>query len=203
VNDALPLFFSGLCTDIERIHCSRCTDFTPYSKAIHNAFGIGLPNAETFNEKLGQGAFPMHRGLTQSMDLIADNVGWEIDQKKQEALPIITQTLRKTPYVEIYPETVVGCRQILSGLENGKKRIILENVAIVKPNSEVDGFEPLEVIKLFGNPYINITITGELEHKGAIATAARAVNLIPRVINSKPGYLSSLDLPAAVSLRIK
>jgi hypothetical protein len=65
----------------------------------------------------------------------------------------------------------------------------------------VDGFEPVEVAEIYGNPYLNITTTGELGHKGAIATAARAVNLIPRVIDSKPGYLSGVDLPLAVSLK--
>lgn len=189
VMDAVPLFLGGICRDISRVHCSRCTDFSPYGPAIHRNFGIGLPGAASFEQSVKDGRLPMHRGLTQSMDLIADILGWTLDRKTQDASPLLTRRQRKTAYVAIEPGAVVGCRQILRGFEDGVERVVLENVCVVEPSPEEDAVEVGERTWIDGDPALTLNIGGEIGAKGTIATAARAVNLIPRVMEADSGYL--------------
>jgi len=58
---------------------------------------------------------------------------------------------------------------------------------------EMEGTHTGDYIKLTGTPNISMSINPEVD--GGIGTIAMCVNMIPHVINAKPGLKTMLDLP--------
>jgi 4-hydroxy-tetrahydrodipicolinate reductase len=61
----------------------------------------------------------------------------------------------------------------------------------IEPNLE--GVHTGDYIDIYGSPDIHMAITPEIE--GGLGTIAICVNMIPHVINSRPGLKTMLDLP--------
>jgi 4-hydroxy-tetrahydrodipicolinate reductase len=55
-----------------------------------------------------------------------------------------------------------------------------------------------DYIKILGKPEINLSNSPEVE--GGIGTIAICVNMIPHVINAKPGLVTMIDLPVPRSI---
>jgi len=197
--DALPLLFSGICTDIERIRVSRIADMTEWvrkSPTVAKNFGIGCSPEET-QRKLDDGSITLHVGLPETIHQIADALGWTITdiQEEREALPSkIVRDVSPAPEIQI--GQTYGCRYDGWGIVNGEKAILLEGTLAINPTQEVDGIEPGYTLWIEGIPDIKVSIEGITEaakkaKPGRGTTiAARAVNWIPYILAAKPGLLT-------------
>jgi len=70
------------------------------------------------------------------------------------------------------------------------------NINMIHPQQiepELEGISTGDYIKIKGTPEINLSNVPEVE--GGIGTIAICVNMIPHVINSKPGLKTMIDLP--------
>jgi 4-hydroxy-tetrahydrodipicolinate reductase len=91
---------------------------------------------------------------------------------------------------------VAGCKHIGIGLRKGEPVIVLEHPQQIRP--ELENVETGDYIEIEGTPNINLTIKPEIP--GGIGTIAIAVNMIPKVIEAKPGLVTMKDLPVPAAI---
>ncbi|HKM39645.1 MAG TPA: 2,4-diaminopentanoate dehydrogenase [bacterium] len=190
VLDSLVLMLTGACQDVTKITATRINDLSAFGETVMRTQGVGATEQE-FYDGIEQGTIVGHIGFSESITLMAETVGWELDEITQTREPIISKTHRATPHVNVEPGMVAGCKHVAFGIKNGEAIITLNHPQQVHP--ELEGIETGDYISIEGSPDINIAIKPEIP--GGISTIAMAVNMIPHVINAGSGLLSMKDLP--------
>ncbi|MDI3548877.1 MAG: 2,4-diaminopentanoate dehydrogenase [Halanaerobiales bacterium] len=195
VLDLLILTLTGACARVDRIKASRVNDLSPFGPTVMKTQGVGT-TAEEFEKGIRDGSIVGHIGFKESISMIADRLGWELDEIVQTREPIISNTHRETPHVKVEPGMVAGCRHIAYGMKDGEQVIVLEHPQQIHPEKE--GTETGDYIQIEGVPEINMAIKPEIP--GGIGTMAVAINMIPHVVKGKPGLLTMKDLPVPSAL---
>jgi hypothetical protein len=200
VLDYLILALSSVCAHVESIIASRVNDLSPYGPAVLSTQGVGL-SEEAFNAGIKDGTVVGHFGFPESIHMIAESLGWNIDRIEEIRKPIISNVERKTESITIAPGETAGCEHIGIGYEGDKERIKLIHPQQVHP--QLEGVETSDRIQIFGTP--NITIATDPEIPGGIGTEAIIVNTIPRLLELEPGLRSMIDVkvPACLPTEMK
>jgi hypothetical protein len=191
IMDLLVVMMTGACADISHIKAERVNSLSPFGPAVMEEQGVGL-SPEAFAAGAADGSLAGHVGFNESVNMIADAVGWKLDGPVQQAMePIVSTVPRTTRYVEISPGQVAGCSMTGYGNVGGRKAIEMVHPQQIEPEQE--GTETGDYISISGTPDINLQIKPEVP--GGIGTIAMCVNMIPQVINAPPGLKTMLDLP--------
>lgn len=191
VLDVLILTLTGTIGTVRSIQASRINDLSPFGYGVMKTQGVGT-NPEEFIDGLKEGSISGHIGFLQSVHMIADALGWNLDDVIETREPIISSVLRKTPHVTIEPGMVAGCNHSVKGISNGSPVIVLEHPQQVHPHLE--GVETGDYIRITGDSSsVDMTIKPEIP--GGIGTISMAVNMIPHVLKAPAGLVSMLDLP--------
>jgi 4-hydroxy-tetrahydrodipicolinate reductase len=190
VLDLLILALTGTCETVENIKAARINDLSPFGHAVMEEQGVGI-TVDEFEKRIKEGTLAGHVGFPESIRMIADGIGWNIEKIEQTKDPIISNTERKTKYAEVKPGNLAGIRQRGFGYVNGEVLIEMDHPQQILPEKE--NIETGDYIWIKGNPNINLQIKPEIP--GGIGTIAMCVNMIPHVINSRPGLKTMLDLP--------
>ncbi len=190
VLDSLIIALTRVCLDIKSIHAIRVNDLSPFGPAVMRTQGVGTTVAE-FEAGLAAGTIVGHVGFPESIQMIAEALGWELDEIVQTQEPIVSSVYRETPHVKVQPGMVAGCRHIAYGKKNGKILITLEHPQQVRP--ELENVNTGDFIHIAGTPEINLAIRPEIP--GGIGTIAMAVNMLPLLCVASPGLKTMLDLP--------
>ena len=195
VLDLLVIALTGVCADVQSIVATRCNDLAPYGPTVLNAQGVGL-SPEAFAQAVADGAISGHVGFPQSVHLIASAIGWSIDRIEERREPLVATTRRETPSVTVEPGQVAGCRHTATAYRGSDALIKLIHPQQVQP--ERDGQSTGDRIEITGSP--NVCLAGSPEIPGGEATAAIAVNMIPKVMSAPPGLHRMSDLPVPSAL---
>jgi 4-hydroxy-tetrahydrodipicolinate reductase len=195
VLDLLVITLSGVCARLEKIEAARINDLSPFGPTVMKTQGVGT-TVEEFEKGLKNGSIVGHIGFKESINMIADRLGWKLDKIEETREPIVSNTYRETPHVKVEPGMVAGCRHTAYGIKEGEKVIVFEHPQQIHPGKE--GTETGDYIKIKGTPDINLTIKPEIP--GGIGTMAIAINMIPQVIVARPGLVSMKDLPVPSTL---
>lgn len=190
VLDSLIIMLTGSCINVTKIKAARINDLSPFGATVMKTQGVGT-TVEQFNEGLKNGSIVGHIGFPESITLIADALGWKLDEIRETREPIISKTYRETPHVKVEPGMVAGCKHIGYGIKDGEAVITLEHPQQIHPGLE--GVETGDYIWIEGTPNISMCIKPEIP--GGIGTIATAVNMIPHVVDAAPGLTSMKDLP--------
>ncbi len=190
VLDTLILAMTGVCLEIEKIEASRVNDLSPFGPTVMRTQGVGI-TPEEFNEGVEKGTIVGHIGFPESLKMISDSLGWELDEIKETREPIISNIYRQTDYVKVEPGMVAGCNHIAYGIKDGEEVIVLKHPQQIRP--EAEDIKTGDYIKISGDPGINLNIKPEI--LGGKGTQAIAVNMIPAVFEAEPGLLSMSKLP--------
>jgi len=187
--DAWPLFMTGVCQQVERIRAVRVQDASPRRGPFQKKIGAGR-TLEEFETLVASGTLK-HVGLPESIAMIADGLGWELDDITESIKPVIATRQVKTDFMTVEPGQAAGVRQVGRGLRAGEELITLEFEAAV------GGSESYDVVYITGTPNLEVVIKGGTH--GDIATAAITVNCIHRVVEARPGLLTMKDLPVVTA----
>lgn len=190
VLDYLILALTGTCESVEHIKAARINDLSPFGHAVMEEQGVGI-STETFEKRMAENNLAGHVGFPESIAMVAEGIGWNLDKVEQTKDPIISNTHRKTKYAEVEPGNLAGIRQQGFGYVNGELKIEMDHPQQILPHTE--GTDTGDYIWIKGTPDINMSIKPEIP--GGIGTIAMCVNMIPHVINSEPGLKTMLDLP--------
>jgi len=185
--DTLPIVLTGVCQKVNRIEVKRIMNAATRRVPFHKKIGVGL-TVEEFNEKTGRGLITGHVGLEQSIAMIADALGWKLEDVQVNAVePIIAKKQLSSEAVKVGPGHVAGLRQTAIGIKDGAPIIVLDFEAYIGADEEYDS------IMVDGTPEINEKISPCVH--GDMGTVAMIVNSIPKVLNAPPGLLTMKDLP--------
>lgn len=195
VLDLLVIALTGVCAHVESITATRVNDLAPYGPSVLRSQGVGL-TPEAFVAAVTQGRVVGHVGFPESIALIATALGWEIDRVEQTREPIVATVRRETPFVVVEPGTVAGCRHTAVAYRRGRPVITLVHPQQVCP--EVEGIATGDRIEIRGEP--DVALSGSPEIPGGTATAALAINMIPRVLTAPAGLVTMADLPVPAAI---
>jgi 4-hydroxy-tetrahydrodipicolinate reductase len=193
--DALVVALTGVCAHVESIRARRVNDLAPYGPTVLRAQGVGL-SPEAFRAALEEGTVVGHVGFRESISMIAAALGWKLERIEESREPIVSSVRRAAPCVTVEPGQVVGCHHVAIGFVGGRPAITLEHPQQIRP--EAEGVVTEDAIEIHGRP--DVRLAGSPEIPGGVATAALAVNLVPRVLSASPGLKTMLDLPLPAAL---
>ena len=183
--DFLPAVLTGICRDVQSIKVSRLQDASIRRTPFQQKIGAGL-TLDEFEAKKQTGTL-RHVGLTESLHLIANALGWCLDKTEDILSAVIAQKNITTGYKTIEPGMASGVQQIGKGYRDGKEVItLLFRAAVGEP-------DPADTIEIKGTPDITSTIPGGIN--GDIATCSIAVNALSSITRAAPGLRVMTDMP--------
>lgn len=195
VLDLLVIALTGVCADIESICAERSNDLSLYGPSVLASQGVGL-TPKAFHGGLEDGSVAGHVGFLESIHMIANAIGWQIDRIEESREPIVSQVRRETPFVTVEPGQVAGCLHRAVAYRDSKPVITLIHPQQIHP--QLEGVQTGDSIEIAGRP--NLRLGGSPEIPGGEATAALAVNMIPHVLNAAPGLHMMADLPVPAAM---
>jgi hypothetical protein len=194
VMDKLVLTLSSVSQSVEWAKAVRVVDASKRRLPLQKKIGAGM-TPEEFRAQISAGVIK-HHGLPESIAMVADGLGFELDDISETIEPMIAEESVKTEFLEVAPGQVAGVHQIARGTDGGKEKIYMELKMFVGAK------DPADSIELRGEPNLALTIPGGTH--GDVATAAVVVNAIPSILAAQSGLRTARDLPlsffSAISL---
>ncbi|PYR54773.1 MAG: dihydrodipicolinate reductase [Acidobacteria bacterium] len=183
--DALPIMLTGVCERVEAIRVDRVQDARIRRLPFQQKIGAGLTR-EQFEKKVDDGSV-RHVGLTESISMIADAMGWKLDRITDEIKPRIATETVASEFLAVDPGYVCGIVQDGIGYRDGKPAIVLHMEAYLGAP------ESFDAVEITGSPELRMKIAGGMH--GDVATASIAVNSIPKILMAAPGLHTMRDMP--------
>jgi 4-hydroxy-tetrahydrodipicolinate reductase len=181
--DSLALFFSGVCESVDRVEIRRRLDASGRRLPLQKKIGAGL----TVDEFAGLVAAKKvrHVGLVESLTMLAAGLGWKLDRTEEVTEPVIADRVLKSAFLEVQSGAVAGVHQIGRGFAGGREVITLDLTMALDVNDVGD------FVHIWGANEVELVVKGI---RGDQATAAVAVNCVPRVVQHQPGLLTMKDI---------
>jgi len=190
VLDLLILALTGTCERVDHIKASRVNDLSPFGHAVMVEQGVGVTPDE-FEKGVENGAIAGHVGFPESIKMITDGIGWDLEKVDQTRQSIVSNVYRQSKYAEVKAGNVAGCKQCGYGYVDGEIKVEMEHPQQILPNLE--GVDTGDYVQIKGVPDISLQIKPEIP--GGVGTISMCVNSIPHVINARPGLKTMLDIP--------
>ena len=182
--DALPIALSAVCERVERITVNRVQDARIRRLPFQQKIGAGL-TTEQFQRKVDDGSV-RHVGLTESIAMIADAMGWTLDRITDEIKPKLATVTISSEFLAVDPGYVSGIIQAGVGYRKSEPVIRLHMEAYLGAPESYDSVE------IEGSPRLSMKVAGGIH--GDVATASIVVNSIPKVLSAPPGLHTMRDL---------
>ncbi len=183
--DALPIMLTAVCERVDRVTVSRVQDARLRRLPFQQKIGAGL-TTEQFQKKVDDGSV-RHVGLTESIAMIADALGWTLDRITDEIAPKIAAVTISSEFLAVDPGYVAGIIQDGVGYRKGEPVIRLHLEAYLGAPESYDS------VDIEGSPHLSTKAAAGIH--GDVATASIVVNTIPRIIDATPGLHTMRDLP--------
>jgi len=183
--DALPIALTAVCERVERVIVNRVQDARIRRLPFQQKIGAGL-TTEQFQKKVDDGSV-RHVGLTESIAMIADALGWTLDRITDDIQPKLASVTISSEFLAVDPGYVSGIVQDGVGYRKGEPVIKLHMEAYLGSPETYDSVE------IEGSPNLSMKVAGGIH--GDIATASIVVNSIPKVLSAAPGLHTMRDLP--------
>ena len=182
--DALPIALTAVCERVDRVIVNRIQDARIRRLPFQQKIGAGL-TTEQFQKKVDDGSV-RHVGLTESIAMIADALGWTLDRITDDIQPKLASVTISSEFLAVDPGYVCGIIQDGVGYRKGDPVIKLHMEAYLGSPETYDSCE------VEGSPSLSMKIAGGIH--GDVATASIVVNSIPKVLNASPGLHTMRDL---------
>ncbi len=184
--DALPIVLTAVCERVERVTVTRIQDARMRRLPFQQKIGAGLTTEQFQREGRTRGAV-RHVGMTESIAMIADALGWTIDRITDEVQPKLAKVTISSEFLAVDPGYVCGIVQDGVGYREDQPAIRLHLEAYLGAP------DPYDAVEIEGSPALSMKIAGGIH--GDIATASMVVNSIPKVLAAAPGLRTMRDLP--------
>ena len=195
VMDTLAVLATAVCRRVDAVHVLRIVDAGTRREALQRKVGAGKTEEEF--HQLAQQKKIRHVGLTESLVFVADALGWSLERVEEEIAPVLSPKEIATPYLTVRRNAVAGVRQIARGWPRHKRRGRRDKHEVLRLELQmyVGAPAPRDEIEIHGDPPLHLVMHGGTP--GDIATPAILVNMIPRLVEAKPGLhtMRTLSLP--------
>ena len=183
--DALPITLTGICERVDHIRVDRIQDARIRRLPFQKKIGAGM-TPEEFAQKVNEGTV-RHVGLTESIAMIGDALGWKLDRITDEIAPKIAEQPVESQFLKVKQGQVCGIIQDGTGYRDGQAVIVLHMEAYLGAP------ETFDAVAIQGSPSLQVRAVGGFH--GDIATASITVNTIPKVLEAAPGLHTMRSLP--------
>jgi hypothetical protein len=183
--DALPIALTAVCERVDRVVVNRIQDARIRRLPFQQKIGAGL-TTEQFMRKVDDGSV-RHVGLTESIAMIADALGWTLDRISDDIQPKLAAVTVASEFLAVDPGYVCGIIQDGAGYRKGDAVIRLHMEAYLGAP------ETYDAVEIDGSPRLSMKLAGGIH--GDVATASIVVNSIPHVLKASPGLHTMRDLP--------
>lgn len=209
ITERFPLMLSSLCTGIRHVRAEEFSDIRSYATefVVREIMMFG----KTAEQAAASGmADLLGHGFCQSIDMIADAMGWELDDEKRVVHETAVATAPiDTPVGVLETGTVAAQRFRWQGTVDGQP-VITAAVNWLMGEEHLDpawDFGPEGQrfeITFDADPPLSVTFhgihpatldEGIERNAGIVATAMHCVNAVPYVCAAEPGIKTYLDLP--------
>jgi 4-hydroxy-tetrahydrodipicolinate reductase len=190
IMDLLVILMTGCCESVDHVVSRRINSLSPFGPTVMKEQGIGMTKDE-FKKGVETGELAGHVGFSESINMIADAIGWKVEKVETSMDPIITDVDRKAPHGFAAAGNVAGVAMKGSGYVNGELKIEMDHPQQIEP--EQVGVKTGDYVVIKGTPNINMVNSPEVP--GGIGTTSVCVNMIPHIINARPGLKTMIDLP--------
>lgn len=164
--------------NIKKITFTHFADVSAFS-AESNALDLGVGiSMNEFKERKASGSLVDRTEYKVNLEYMGKEFGWDFDTMDFSSIPQADEN----GYIYALTDQVVGTI-------GGKERMIMKWTYILDPDKRY--FDSYEID---GVPAVNAQINFTPD-RGIASTYAAIVNAIPNAIKSKPGYISTLDVP--------
>jgi 4-hydroxy-tetrahydrodipicolinate reductase len=185
VMDALPIALTGVCERVEAVRVDRIQDARIRRLPFQQKIGAGLTR-EQFEKKVDDGSV-RHVGLTESVSMIADALGWTLDRITDEIQPKVASETVASEFLAVDAGYVCGIVQDGVGYRDGQAVIALHMEAYLGAPESYDA------VTITGSPALKMKLAGGVH--GDVATASIAVNSLPKILDVAPGLHTMRDMP--------
>ena len=183
--DLLPTVLSGLCQNVSKVEVWRVQDASVRRVPFQQKIGAGL-TLEQFEAKRKAGTL-RHVGLPESVDFIAERLGFKLDKSTESLEPVITESQIDTGYKPISKGMACGVQQVGRGFVGDREVITLNfRAAVGEPES-------YDQVHIDGEPEIKSRIAGGVN--GDIATCAITLNAVRSILQAGPGLKTMVQIP--------
>ena len=183
--DALPIALTAVCEQVNRIEVRRVQDARVRRLPFQQKIGAGLTR-EQFEQQVALGAVK-HVGFTESIQMIADAMGWRLTRITDNVRPWMAEEEVHSELLAVDPGYVAGISQEGIGYIGEEAKIHLQLDAYLGAPESFDS------VLIDGSPRLYWKVQGGIH--GDIATASMTVNSIPHVITAAPGLRTMRDMP--------
>lgn len=183
--DALPIVLTGICQDVQKVQVDRVQDARIRRLPFQKKIGATLTE-EQFGALVKTKAV-RHVGLTESVSMLADALGFKVDRITDEIQPKIATERVKSDFLTVEKGQVCGIVQDGVGYRKGEAVISLHMEAYLGAP------ETYDEVRIEGSPNLRVRAIGG--YHGDIATASIVVNSLPKVIDAPPGLHTMRTLP--------
>jgi hypothetical protein len=186
VMDSLPIMLTGVCERVDAVRIDRIQDAGVRRLPFQQKIGAGLTVAQ-FEERVAAGTV-RHVGLTESIAMIADALGWKLGKITDTIQPKVAATQVSSEYLTVRAGLVCGLMQDGAGHTPSGDQVITLHM-----EAYLGAPESYDAVTITGRPTLTSRVAGGFH--GDVATASIAVNTIPKVLAAPPGLRTMRDLP--------
>jgi hypothetical protein len=189
--DYLPAVFTSISKEIDQITVERVQDATPRRVPFQRKIGAGL-TLDEFKKKEATGTL-RHVGLQESVYLLANSMGLELDEVTESLHPVIAETAVASQAINVDKGDARGVEQIAHGYKNGICKIKMHFKAAIGESRSFDK------VTIKGVPNFTSEIDGGIN--GDIATCAITINCIHSVLKAPAGLqtMATIAVPGFIS----
>jgi hypothetical protein len=184
VMDALPITLTAVCERVDRVEVNRVQDARLRRLPFQQKIGAGL-TTEQFQKAVRDGSV-RHVGLTESIAMIADALGWTLDRISDDVQPKLATVTVASEFLAVDPGYVCGIVQEGVGYRKRRPAIRLHLEAYLGAAESYDS------VDIEGSPNVSMKIAGGIQ--GDLGTASIVVNSISRVLAAPPGLHTMRDM---------
>ncbi len=182
--DFLVLVSSAVCLEVRRVKVERIQNAASRRLPFQEKIGVGLTPRQ-FKERMALGDL-RHVGLTESMHMIAQQLGWKLDLTEDRIEPLLAREKVSIGDLTVPPGHALGL------LQTGHGFIKEEEVVSLIFRATIGEPESYDMIDLDADPPVQMRLHGGIN--GDIGTGAITINAIPSLLESQPGLRTMADL---------
>jgi hypothetical protein len=190
IYEVVGLALTGAMWRVDRISVRRVVDLSGFSAGVQRRLGIGFDPA-TFADKVRDHLVFGHIGFPHTIRTFARRLGVAIERIEETVEPILTDHPITSIAVPVAAGESAGLHQRTTGIVEGQPWFAAEFIGHVEPAAA--GLEPKDSYEIDGLPNVRAAVSPGFNPQWT--TAGALANILPLVVDARPGLISVTDLP--------
>jgi 4-hydroxy-tetrahydrodipicolinate reductase len=190
IYEVVGLALTGAVWRADRISVRRVVDLSGFSAGVQRRLGIGF-DPVTFAEKVRTHQVFGHIGFPHTIRTFARRLGVAVERIDETVEPILADHPITSTAVPVATGESAGMQQRTIGVVDGRPWFTAEFIGHVELAAA--GMEPQDSYEIDGLPNVRAAVSPGFNPQWT--TAGALANILPLVVDARPGLISVTDLP--------